>query len=113
MGTDNTKEIANGKSSLRVAQTILEQLGGRRFIAMTGASELVGGTDYLMFRLPGGLAKNGINKVKITLDWTDTYIVETMRLGPVACEIIEQSDFVYADSLQNVFTSLTGLDTHL
>jgi len=113
MGTENTKEIAYGEPNLRVAQTIFEQLGGRRFIAMTGARNFLGGKDYLMFMLPRGLAKNGINKVKITFDWTDTYIVEVMRLGPVACEIIEQSDFVYADSLQNVFTSLTGLDTHL
>lgn len=113
MGTDNTKEIAQGESNLRVAQTILEQLGGRRFITMTGARNFVGGTDYLMFMLPRGLALNGINKVKITLDWTDTYIVEVIRLGPVVCEIVDKADFVYADDLQNVFTSLTGLDTHL
>jgi len=98
---------------LTISKTILAQLGGRRFIAMTGARDFIGGTDYLMFRLPRGLAKNGINKVKITLDWTDTYIVEAMRLGPVACEILEKVDFVYADALQSVFTSLTGLDTHL
>jgi len=100
-------------SNLDVSRTILEQLGGRRFIAMTGARDLIGGTDYLMFRLPRGLAKNGINRVKITLDWTDTYIVEVMMLGPVACEIIEKSDFVYADALQETFKRLTGLDTHL
>lgn len=98
---------------LSVSKTILEQLGGRRFITMTGASDLIGGHDYLMFRLPRGLAKGGINKVKITLDWTDTYIVEAMRLGPVACETLEKAVFVYADSLQSAFMSLTGLDTHL
>lgn len=72
-------------NDITVSKTILEQLGGRRFIAMTGARDLIGGTNYLMFRLPRGLAKNGINKVKITLDWTDTYVVEAMMLGPVVC----------------------------
>ncbi len=99
--------------NLYVSRTILEQLGGRRFIAMTGARDLIGGNDYLMFRLPRGLAKNGINKIKITLHWTDTYIVEAMRLGPVACETIEIADTVYAEDLQLVFTRLSGLDTHL
>lgn len=107
------KEEQTLNSNLDVSRTILEQLGGRRFIAMTGARDLIGGTNYLMFRLPGGLAKNGINKVKITLDWTDTYIVEAMMLGPVVCETVEKTDFVYADDLQSVFTSQTGLDTHL
>jgi hypothetical protein len=110
MGNDKKEQTTD---NLLVSKTILEQLGGRRFIAMTGARDLIGGTNYLMFRLPRGLALNGINKVKITLDWTDTYIVEVMMLGPVACETIEIADTVYAEDLQLVFMRLTGLDTHL
>jgi hypothetical protein len=34
-------------SNLTVANTILEQLGGGRFIAMTGAKSFVGGEDSL------------------------------------------------------------------
>lgn len=110
MGNNKKEQTTD---NLQVSKTILEQLGGRRFIAMTGARDLIGGPDYLMFRLPRGLALNGINKVKITLDWTDTYVVEALRLGPVACETIEHVDSVYAEDLQQVFTRLTGLDTHL
>lgn len=98
---------------LHVARVILDQLGGSRFIAMTGANSFAGGADYLMFRLPRKFAKNGINKVKISLHWTDTYIVEAMRLGPLACEIIESTESVYAEDLQGVLTSMTGLDTSL
>jgi hypothetical protein len=96
-----------------VSRTILEQLGGRHFLAMTGAKDLLGSSDSLMFSLPSGFAKDGINKVKIRLHQTDTYIVEAMRLDPAVCKIIERMDFVYAEDLQRIFTRLTGLDTHL
>jgi len=39
-----------------IAQTIIAQLGGRRFIAMTGARNLIGGENYLMLSLPTGFA---------------------------------------------------------
>lgn len=96
-----------------VSNTILEQLGGRRFIAMTGAKDLIGNTDSLMFRLPRGFAKGGINLVKISLRQTDTYSVEALKLDPAECKIIERVDFVFAEDLQRLFTRITGLDTHL
>lgn len=40
-----------------IAETILSQLGGRRFIAFTGAKEFVAIESGLMFRLPARLAK--------------------------------------------------------
>jgi len=54
---------------LTVANTILEQLGGRKFIAMTGARNFVGDFSGLSFRLPGagGYCKDSINCVKIEL----------------------------------------------
>jgi len=101
------------ESDPHVSRTILEQLGGRRFLAMTGAKDLLGSSDSLMFRLPSGFAKGDINTVKITLDWTDTYIIEVMRLGPLPGEVVGKVNYVYADDLQKVFSNLTGLDTHL
>lgn len=96
-----------------VSRTILDQLGGRRFLAMTGAKDLLGSSDALMFRLPSGFAKDGINMVKISLRQTDTYTVEALRLGLPESKIIERMDFVYVEDLQRIFTKLTGLDTHL
>jgi len=83
---------------------------------MTGARDLISGENYLMFRLPRGFAKNGINKVRITLDWTDTYIVEALKVyrgAELKFDIIEKQEYVYANDLQRVFTRITGLDTHL
>jgi len=103
-------------ADLQVANTILAQLGGKRFIAMTGARDFIGGDNYLMFSLPAGFAKDGINKIRITLDWTDTYIFEALKVFPgpeLKFDTIQKLDYVYADDLEDIFTSLTGLDTHL
>ncbi|MBI1919671.1 MAG: hypothetical protein HYS23_01175 [Geobacter sp.] len=103
-------------ADLQIAQTILAQLGGRRFITMTGAGDFIGGDNFLMFSLPAGFAKEGINKIRITLDWTDTYIFEALKVyrGPeLKSESIEKLDYVYADDLEEIFTRVTGLDTHL
>lgn len=105
--------------NLVVAQTILAQLGGRRFTTMTGAKNFIGceAEKTLSFRLPSNFAKNGINGVKITLDWTDTYTVEAMKItkGKIGYKVktIEKRDQVYCEDLQKVFTEITGLDTHL
>ena len=52
--------------STTIAQTILAQLGGNRFLAMTGARLLCDLGDGLAFNLPRG-AKNKANKVCIRL----------------------------------------------
>lgn len=95
-----------------VARTILEQLGGRKFMAMTGARAFVGSPDALSFRLPGN-AKRGINRIRVTLTDRDDYRMEfcTVR-GAAICEIIETTDGIYCDKLQSVFTAVTGLHTH-
>lgn len=102
-------------ADLQVANTILAQLGGRRFIVMTGARDFIGGDNYFMFSLPKGFAKDGINKIRITLDWTDTYIFEALKVFPgpeLKFDTIQKLDYVYADDLEDIFTSITGLDTH-
>jgi hypothetical protein len=38
-------------TDLTVAKTILAQLGGERFVMMTGATNFVGGADSLAFRV--------------------------------------------------------------
>ena len=103
-------------ADLLVAATILTQLGGRRFISMTGARDLVGGANYLMFSLPAGLARDGINQIRISLDWTDTYIFEALKVSrgsKMNGDTIKKLTGVYADDLQEIFTNITGLDTHL
>jgi len=92
---------------MTAADTILAQLGGRRFIAMTGAKTFVGSDEMLQFAIPGG------RKVRVTLDDSDTYTVELFRIRKGEANVIGSEGFVYADGLQESFTRLTGLYTSL
>lgn len=58
-------------TNLQVAETIRQQLGGARFAMMTGAKNFVGGENMLLFSVGRG-AKAGINRVRVTLDPSDT-----------------------------------------
>lgn len=97
-----------------VAKAIFEQLGGRKFMVMTGARSILFAKDGLMFKLPSNFAKNGINHVKVTLNQFDTYDMEFHKLtGGVKFKdtIMVVMQGVYADQLQRIFTGITGLDT--
>lgn len=85
---------------LRIANTILAQLGGNRFIVMTGAKQFVAIEQGLMFTLPARLAKLGINKVRVELAASDTYTIEVL-----------QESGVYCDQLEQTFEDLTGVYT--
>lgn len=104
-----------------IANTLLDQLGGGRFIAMTGASnflalsadqDTMGG---LQFCLPRDLAKDGINKVRIFLELSDTYKVEALAVNYRShdFEVKGSCEGVYDDMLEAVFSDLTGLATRI
>ena len=106
-------------TDLTVANEIKRQLGGRRFEVMTGARDFLGDKNLLRFSLPR--AKDGINKIEVRLDPSDTYTVTAWRVErPTARngyqykerEKARVSD-VYCDSLRDVFTSITGLAVSL
>jgi len=103
----------------QVAKTILKQLGGQRFIVMTGAKNLGQDKGNLSFALPAksGFVKNGITHVKIELTPMDVYkmIFLKVRKGKAGFGIdtVAELDGVYFDQLQDIFTEQTGLDTHL
>ena len=59
---------------MTIAATILAQLGNAKFIAMTGAKNFMGFGNGLSMQLPRNASK--ANRLKITLDATDTYTVE-------------------------------------
>lgn len=91
-----------------VATTILSQLGGGKFIAMTGSKNFVGSDDTLSFWTP---LTNGINRVSITLDCNDTYRVTFSKWNARKLEsvIVHTVGNVYADQLGDIFTNQTGL----
>jgi len=93
------------------AEMILKQLGGNRFVAMTGAKNFVSDGASLSFSLPRG-ASNKANKVRVTLTTDDTYTVEFFNIRGVNFKQVSSHVGIYASNLQNLFTAETGLDTH-
>jgi hypothetical protein len=96
---------------MSVAQTILAQMGGNKFLAMTGAKYLVALDNALQFTLPN----RKINSVVIRLDADDTYTMlfnKKTNMG-IDIKLIASAVGVYADQLQSVFTEKTGLYTSL
>lgn len=100
--------------TMTVANTILEQLGGGRFIAMTGAKNLVGDANSL--RVMIGRNEKRITHVVVMLEPSDTYTVTfwTVKTGRnfKMTERAKHSN-VYAEDLQELFTAETGLYTRL
>jgi hypothetical protein len=99
----------------QIALTILEQLGGRKFIVMTGVNALFSGIDvngnaYLGFRFP---MCQKANYCRVTLTPMDAYNIEFMRLTGKSAIPYKEVEGVYGDMLQSIFTDVTGLDTHL
>ncbi len=98
-----------------VSQAILDQLGGRAFLAMTGARDLVGGERRLTFRLPRGFAKDQINRVEIVLEASDTYSVRFTKGNAQARvrRIVRYETGIYHDMLAPLFRDATGLETRM
>lgn len=94
----------------QIAKIILEQLGGNKFVAMTGAKNFVVGPECLYFQIP---KTNGITQVTITLDVNDTYRMEFSTVRKFVPIILSTHSNVYADQLQSIFTEQTGLATRL
>lgn len=95
------------------AETIIEQLGGNRFIVMTGAKNFVKNDKekWLSFRI--GRNKSKANHIRISLLPNDTYRVEFGRIHGANFRVLDTYDDVYGEDLQKIFTSYTGMYTQL
>ncbi len=94
-----------------IAETIFRQLGGNKFVAMTGARAVVKTERGLLINIPG----RKINSVVINLDANDTYSVSFNKRTNYGIDIKQVASVhgVYADQLCAVFTEHTGLYTSL
>ncbi len=97
--------------TLEISKTILDQLGGRKFIAMTGSTNFMGGENYLSFKLTTNKIK--ATHLRITLTENDTYTLEFFRFRGTKVTNLNKIETVYFDQLQEIFTDITGLLTHL
>ena len=97
---------------MSIAKTILEQLGGNKFVVMTGAKNFVDCGDALSMKI--GRNKTSSNYLKITLNMMDLYDVRFSRVSLKGGErsVTEYND-VYNDSLVEVFEKHTGMYTSL
>lgn len=90
-----------------IISTTLEQLGGRKFLAMIGARIVSEAGATLRLRLPR--ASKGVDVVTIEYTPDDTYRM-TFALGDKIVSVFQE---VYNDFLQKIFTEQTGLYTTL
>ena len=102
-------------TDMTISNTILTQLGGNRFLAMTGAKNLTTSGKDLNFKIMRNSEK--ITHVIIRLNDKDLYDIDFLNIRMTKTDIrrtIKNVAFdVYAEDLQRVFTAHTGLDTHL
>ena len=112
---------------MTVPETILMQLGGRRFIVMTGSKDFIGDKDTLRM----SLARNssGANRLEITLNGLDLYDMrfyrrtggkmklnhktQTAEFTPLKEKDIAVFHDIYCDQLEELFTEVTGLETRM
>jgi len=110
---------------------IAQQIGGNKFLAMTGSKFQYYGYDelgyvYLMIKLSKNQSKAQYLKIQLNgLDLYDlTFSQIKKTLTPLAKELgikiydeevitVKEYKDVYADMLQDIFTSVTGMYTRL
>jgi hypothetical protein len=104
------RRLEEARDSRGIANEILRQLGGQRFLVMTGARNLLSFDTLdatrkwpgLQVQFPHGKAKY----MRIALAPSDTYTIQFMtRSGRVTKEY----DDIYVDVLQRVVSDYTGL----
>lgn len=95
------------------AEIILGLLGDNRFLAMTGAKNLVSGDDALTFDLPGR-TKSGINKVKVTEHPEfGGWVIDFYRLRGIDLKLVNSCRVTHSGMLRGVFAQITGLECTL
>lgn len=108
---------------MRVADTILQQMGGNKFVVMTGSKNFVSDGNTLRMSLAKNCSK--ANRLEVTLDADDLY---TMRFYKYTAGRVNKKTWswiedkveevytvsgIWFDMLQSVFTQVTGMYTHL
>lgn len=112
-------------------EEIIQQLGGNKFLVMTGSKIKYYGYDkngyvYLMIELIKN--KSGAKYLKVQYNSNDLYDLEFSKVKRTANKkylsigikiydeesaIVKTFNDAYAEDLQNIFTSVTGLYTKL
>ena len=103
--------MSNTEENRQIAATITDQLGGNQFLVLCGIKKIVVGNRTATFHLPRN-AKH-VTAFKVTLDWDDTYTVETYCVRKARIIPLDKQSNVYCDVLQDHFEAMTELYTTL
>jgi hypothetical protein len=105
----NFKQIIN-EAADHVPETILQQLGGQKFIRFTGAKHFVKLPNDvgLGFRIPKG--KDGIRWIEIRLNSLDLYDITFKTLSG---NVVKELNNYYNDMLVKAFEDATAVYTSL
>lgn len=110
-------------ANMEMANTIINQLGGNKFIAMTGAKQFLAIENGV--RMTIGKNTSQANRLEIILNGDDTYSMRfykytapkinsrTLSFTDEKVKEIENINGVYCDMLQEAFTRVTGMYTSL
>ena len=109
-------QFSKSEQEPNIAKTILQQLGGNKFISTTGAKNFTNIPNGLSFKIAitgAGITKQNINYIKIIMNSSNTYTMEFGITRITEYKIINTIKDVHAEQLQKIFTRETGLETHL
>lgn len=100
-------------SKKNIAKTILKQLGGNKFLAMTGAYGLGSTGSGLQMKLRRN--QSGANILNIELNEMDTYDVIFSKFSPSKGTLkkVKKIEDAYCDMLVPIFEGVTGYITSL
>jgi hypothetical protein len=104
-------KLTEKKMDRKKAAIILKQIGGNRFIAMTGAKDFAFSDKYMSFKI--GRNSKGINFVRIGHNAMDTYDMEFGFVSIKGIKVKKKVKGVYADMLGTMFKKYTGMNVSL
>ena len=99
-------------TDMRVAETILSQLGGNRFRVMTGAKNFAATDNSLRMRI--GRNTTNANYMEVSLNMLDLYDITFAKVTKMGeMKSVKTYENVYNDMLVEIFESHTGMYTSL
>ena len=107
----NPVESVNEAMSKSQASELLKQLGGNKFISMTGAKNLTFSGLGLVMQI--GKNSKGVTHVRFKLSSKDLYDIDFLSIRGSNVKTKSKEKGVYVDQLGKVFKKNTGLKTGL
>lgn len=104
---DRAERVAH----VTAGEAAIEHLGGAMFALLTGAHGFACGKNFVQFDLPDGVAKEGINKVRVESRDGDTFAMTFWSCDYTRHTVNHtvRADGLRGDALRGVFGQRTGL----